>query len=117
MLLHEMKSYWAIVTEDSMDAPMRAWVPVADRIATPKVKAGMSVREMNGLIGCPDAETYEEGADCYDYDIDGLEPQARCGCACAGPMRRRACGRSCHRCIWMARSGMVDGEWCRKTRA
>ena len=73
--LRHLKSDGLISYADPSAPSVKAWVAVADRVANaPKIRKDMSIVEMADLIGCPDAETYEDGCDCYDYDIDGAEP-------------------------------------------
>lgn len=60
------------MTQDT-DRPFKSCVPVEERAANAgKITAGMSVKDLTDLIGCPDAELYDQGR-CYDYDIDGAE--------------------------------------------
>jgi hypothetical protein len=50
---------------------LQLWVPVEERVMNAhKVIAGMSLRELAELIGCPDARAPKEPWKTYDYDID-----------------------------------------------
>lgn len=52
------------------DHPYTTSVSLEDRVSNAgKIVAGMSVKEMTDLIGCPDASLFD-GDHCYDYDVD-----------------------------------------------
>lgn len=88
--LRHLKSEGMISYTDPSAPSVKAWVAVADRIANaPKIRRDMSLFELADLVGCPDAETYEDGCDCYDYDIDGGEPYTLRVCVARGENKVR----------------------------
>jgi hypothetical protein len=67
--LYPLVNRGTFATHDT-DRPFTASVPASARLANaPRIAAGMSIKDLTDMIGCPDARLFDGGS-CYDYDID-----------------------------------------------